>query len=358
MLDPKQIERDRERKKRQKRARFSGYVRSRKFKRKMKKALASDKVLNPASIDALDDGTVPRAGLPYKKYRNEILEIMSQNAILEHRTRVNPRTAQPFNYSIDTAQSIKKTSKSPSTIKKEPVAIKCEKVENVSKSKEKSKPSECHSQATNKQEKNSGKADNVQPRRRRRINYSEELVDEAFMYEQILHDKQKQQEKSKKANKVDMAGNGKVLPSASSSGNLSSSLRLLEQNAEISITPLKSRLVANDKKTLGASIPVKSEASFNITSSVSVHIKQRKSDPMESNLRISNITSLHTSNPDISMTTKKRKISCQYCQQTFLNQKLLAEHQVVHLRISLYKLNSTKILHPRLRRVSTNKQFW
>lgn len=358
-LDEKQLEKERERKKRQKRARFVGYVRSRKFKRKMKQSLASDKVLNPASVDVLNSEAIPKAGLPYKKYRNEILEIMSQNAILEHRTRVNRRAAQPFNYSIDTVQPMKKTSKSPpiSAIKKELPVIKSEAVEITMKFKGKLKPP-----------KNIGDAvgaapNNVQPRPRRRINYSEELVDEAFMYEQILFDKQKQQEKRKSTSKrmIPSTNDGSSLSavasapaaaSASAAGNLNSRIRLLEKSNEISITPVKTRLLAKEKEKLGANVPMplKAEPLFNITSSVSVHIKPRKSETIESNLRISNITSLHSTRD--TPPTKKRKISCNYCQQTFTDEKQLAVHQTVHLKVSAYKLDSKKILHPKLRRVS------
>lgn len=351
--DQKQLEKERERKRRQKRARFVGYVRSRKLKRKMKNSLANEQVLNPASVGLLNsDDAIPKA-LPYKKYRSEILEIMSQNAILEHRTRVNRRAAQPFNYSVDITQPPKKNFKAQipvSGVKKESMAIKCEQVEVASK--EKTNPSKSVSGGA------AGASDNnnMKPRSKRRINYSEELVDEAFMYEQMLHDKQKQQEKTKKTtnkkcNQVLMA-DGPIISSGtiSSAGNLDSRIRMLEQNNEISITPLVPRLVANEKKT---PIPTKTEPLFNITSSVSVHIKPRTKEPSGSNLRISNITSLHN-NRD-TPPSKKRKISCKYCEQAFANETQLASHQVVHLIVSAYKLDSTKILHPKLRRVSSNK---
>lgn len=363
-LDEKQLEKERERKKRQKRARFVGYVRSRKFKRKMKQSLANDKVLNPASVDVLKSEAIPKAGLPYKKYRNEILEIMSQNAILEHRTRVNRRAAQPFNYSIDAAQPMKKTSKSPpiSAIKKESPVIKSEAVEITMKFKGKLKPPKNNGDAV-------GTApNNVQPRPRRRINYSEELVDEAFMYEQILFDKQKQQEKRKSTSKrmtpstndgssLSAVASAPAAASASAAGNLNSRIRLLEKSNEISITPVKTRLLAKEKEKLGTSVPMpaKAEPLFNITSSVSVHIKPRKSETIESNLRISNITSLHSTRD--TPPTKKRKISCKYCQQTFTDEKQLAVHQTVHLKVSAYKLDSPKILHPKLRRVSCSASY-
>lgn len=353
----KQLEKEKDRRKRQKRQRFIGYVRSRKLKRKMKGAkaaaaavAANNSVLNPISIDAMDGTSIPKVDLPYKKYRSELLEIMSQNQILEHRTRVNRRAAQPFNYNVEATHPRNKTNKSQiGTVKQEqPSRMKI----STARTRMLQIPREIRSNPELEV------STSIHGRNKRRINYSEELVDEAFMYEQILHDKQHQQEKRKRcytkgapATKNDsMAAAASVIES----GNLDSRLRLLEQRNEISITPLKSRLITKDQHSdVKMPKPVKSEPLFNITSSVSVHIKPRQS--ASSSIQISNITSLHA-NRD-SPSNKRQKITCKCCSKTFADVKQLAVHQLVHLTVPLYKIDAKRILHPKLRRVSAYRKL-
>lgn len=385
LIDDKELERIKDRQRRKKRKKFIGYVRSRKIKRKLKIANAAraaqlalakttesnKKCINPLSIDAIN-GNIPKLELPYKKFRNAMFEIISQNEILEKRTRVHRRASQPFDYKRATAQAPgaafpKQTRKTFDNGATQPPPANNN---NINKARISSSgfDSDDHQMAST-----------CGSRNKRRINYSEELVDEAFMYEQILHDKQhhKQQKRKQSHTKtlqsksldgvLDAAVNSAAADAASGSGGLDSRLRLLEQRNEISIMPVRSRLMAKENPidAQHMPIPIKTEPLFNITSSVSVHIKSRPDQPTQ-NIQISNITSLHdeprattsaafsSSVPSsLALSKKRRKVSCDHCQKIFSNAKHLAKHQLEHVKISAYKIDTVRILNPKLRRVST-----
>lgn len=352
--EQRELEKKRVKSRRQKQKKFAGYIRSRKFRLKYKRRLQNQsepKVLNPVSVLLDDVGAIPRSELPYKKYRNANLEIISQNEILESRTRANRRTSQPFNYSVVSAQpqvAPKKKLSVGNLVKKEPV------IENNNVS----GPLKGTSKANTPQvSPHMDTSTGIRPRPRRRINYSEELVDEAFMYEQILHDKQRSQEHRKKEmTKIARQSlNNETIaarPNVPSPANLDSRLRLLEQRNEISIMPVKSRMLSNNsanKFDSNVSIPMKVEPLFNITSSVSV-FKPRKNEPTPPRLQISNITSLHSNL--LGPPSKRQKISCTYCTKTFSDEKQLAIHNMKHLQIPIHKLDDVQILNPKLRRVS------
>lgn len=340
-FDLKQLERDKDRLKRLKRKRFMGYVRSRKLKKKIKGSKGSgEQVINPISIDAMNTA-IPKMEVPYKKYRNEIYEIVSQNSILEHRTRVNRRTSQPFDYRTIANPENRSATPKNKLNKSLPIAVKRERLNDKSMGKSKMVPENSDTDTSN----------TGHGRNRRRINYSEELVDEAFMYEQILQDKQHQQEKRKRSLTKSVQQKSPASTSSSmGSGNLDSRLRLLEQRNEISITPVKSRSSTSKEKSSGKMpVPIKQEPHFNLTSSVSVHIKSRKNEAASS-IQISNIASLHD-NHGIPP-KKRRKCHCEYCGETFSDENSLVIHQSIHMQISMYKIDSKQILHPKLRRVS------
>lgn len=358
-FEQKQMEKERDKRRRQKRKRLAGYIRSRKVKRRLK-GQGVEHVLNPVSVQLTDDNTIPKADMPYKKYRNEILEIISQNEILESRTRVNRRASQPFNYGVVSAQpqqAPKKKSSLGNPLKKESQTVSNVKVSGPLKEKTKSRTT------VNTLEMDTS----PRARARRRINYSEELVDEAFMYEQILHDKQKSQEKRKKFTKrlIPQSKNNEsttAVRSEPSPANLDSRLRLLEQRNEISIMPVKSRMMEKDSANKFDSkmpIPMKAEPLFNITSSVSV-FKQRKSDQTppapSSSIQISNITSLHKNRAG--PLNKRRKISCTYCTKIFPDKNQLATHQMTHLQVSAHRIDAVQVLNPKLRRVSFIYSFF
>lgn len=398
-IDPKELERIKDRERRKKRKKFVGYVRSRKLKRKFRNVVASGtststasnkKCINPLSIDA----TIPKMELPYKKFRNAMFEIISQNEILANRTRVNRRTLEPFDYKRATTHKPQNVVPPPKKAQRQSlpnaVVSKAQLDRGVSPS-----PSAAAAAAASKSKPikkprmsssgldSSGDDNQLSQtcgsRNRRRINYSEELVDEAFMYEQILHDKQQQQKRKPSLTKplesksldgaLDAAVNTAAADAATAKpGNIDSRLRLLEQRNEISIMPVRSRLMAKDKQmdTLGGHrpIPIKTEPLFNITSSVSVHIKSRADQPVAAaasatatqNIQISNITSLHgkSGSPSHQPPSKKRrKIACDHCQRTLPDEKQLAIHQLEHMKISAYKIDAVRILNPKLRRVSS-----
>lgn len=396
----KELERIKERERRKKRKRFAGYIRSRKLKRKFRKVASgtststasNKKCINPLSIDAMNT-TIPKMELPYKKFRNAMFEIISQNEILANRTRVNRRTLEPFDYKRATTPSQTEAPLSPKKTQRKSLPNAA-----VSKARHDSSESPATTVPVNKSKaikkprvSSSGldsSGDDNQlcgSRNKRRINYSEDLVDEAFMYEQILHDKQQQQKrkhsvtKSSESKSVDGALDAAVNSAAAAdtvaatSEKIDSRLRLLEQRNEISIMPVKSRQMAKDKQmdTLGGHrpIPIKTEPLFNITSSVSVHIKSRADQPVAAvtattatatqNLQISNITSLHGKSASPSQQPplkKRRKIACDHCQRPLPDEKQLAIHQLEHMKISAYKIDTVRVLNPKLRRVSSLKE--
>lgn len=300
--------------------------------------------LHTPMTKSLNNNRLIKSEPAYKKYRNAIMEIIEQNEILEHRTRTNRKAAQPFVYDFPPIKSSKNESASSS------------KKRNRSNNNTPVSPIANSSRISSIDSQSLEISNSLQSRHRRRINYSEELVDEAFMYEQILFDQQKKQRK-RKSNENQKASS--PLPNTSSccsnnSKTIDSRLRLLEQRNEISIMPVKSRLsLATNANTntneLKMTNQTKTEPLFNITSSVSVHIKPRKDGNVSApNIQIAQIKSLHN---------KTGKIKCQYCSQAFDNDVLLAGHQVQHMKISAHKIDSIKILHPKLRRVSSMDLF-
>lgn len=391
-IDMKELERIKDRERRKKRKRFVGYVRSRKLKRKLKMAkvavdaatdstTSNKKCINPVSIDAMN-ATIPKLELPYKKFRNAMFEIISQNEILEHRTRVHRRTLEPFDYKRITKQQQSEAPKKPQRSLPHTI-VKAQPSDNdlspaVMKNKNKNKKQKIQLSLLGIDSDEHQMLQTCGSRNKRRINYSEELVDEAFMYEQILQDKHHQNQQQKRKQSLTKSLESKSLDGvldaavnsaaadAAASGNIDSRLRLLEQRNEISIMPVRSRLMAKEKQmdTHQMPIPIKTEPLFNITSSVSVHIKSRTDQPLAQNIQISNITSLHgkptasssSSSPSSSSqapSKKRRKISCDRCRRTFSDEKQLAIHQLEHMQISAYKIDAVRILHPKLRRVSS-----
>lgn len=359
--EQRQLEKERDKKRRQKRRTFAGYIRSRKFKRRLKTKVEQH-VLNPVSAPPNDHcTTIPKAEMPYKKYRNDILEIMSQNEILVSRTRVNRRTSQPFNYNVISSQP-QFGPKKKLSLKTEPSSTSDEHgilghaTQNI-----RSMTSQEQAQRQQPMSPALDTSPSIRPRPRRRINYSEDLVDQAFMYEQILHDKQKSPEKRKKgianvAQHTSPAKNDTIDSARSavpSPANLDSRLRLLEQRNEISIMPVKSRMMTKDNANKfdakSIPMPMKVEPLFNITSSVSV-FKPRKSDPSPSGLQISNITSLHSNRAGPS--SKRPKIACAHCTKAFADEHQLAVHNIEHIQVSVNKLDAIRVLNPKLRRVS------
>lgn len=369
------IKKEKERKQRMLRNRHMAGYRSRRNKRKRKGANSGDVTmpLNLANVSATNDDIIPKMNVPYKRHRSDILEIISNNEVYEKRTRKNRRTLQPFDYdSISSKpQAISRKGRSlPASSPKKDTKSK-EVIWSSSQAKTRrdetlllqttttttTKTTKTIATATGNTEADTSTS--IKPRSRRRINYSEELVDEAFMYEQILHDKQKQQEKYKKSiMKVSQTSNEQI----ATANNLDVRLRLLEQRKEISIMPVKTRLsISKDVSMVDPRIPrpikIKSEPLYNITSSVSVHIKPKAAETQTSStIQISNITSLHSNRE--TPPNKRQKISCKYCTRIVSDVKQLAIHEAnFHLKVKLQRVDAVKILHPKLRRVSVWNQL-
>lgn len=348
----KTLEKERNRLKKRRQHQFSGYVRSRALRNKHKKQIKvkTESNVGPRSEHNSNDSKSESSpmpnecdelsrplDLPYKKYRNPILEIISRNEILDSRTRTNRRTSKPFVYDFHSVKAQgSSTKKVPSaTVTSETISSK-KAVNEKSKSLmslNESRPSESPS------------------RRRRRINYSEELVDEAFMYEQMLENKQ-HEEKIQSPKKPGPASRKKTKEPNVSAGNIDSRLRLLEQRNEISIMPVKSRLVTKmdmaDPTILAASKP---EPLFNITSSVSVHIKPRTSTASTSEPTVPILHIRRGQNGYEATASKKGRVTCKKCNQKCADLKALAVHQLVHLSITAHRIDSGRVLHPKLRRV-------
>lgn len=337
----KALEKERNRHKRRRQHQVSGYVRSRALRNKHKKQIKMKTEPNVGPTRSQQhsnesDELAKPLDLPYKRYRNPILEIISQNEILDSRTRTNRRTSKPFVYDFHTVKA-----QGSSTKKVQPAT----------------KTSGTHSRKTVNETSKSSISLNessslVSPsRKRRRINYSEELVDEAFMYEQMLENKQ-HEEKRQSPKKPGPASSKQAKQPNVSVGNIDSRLRLLEQRNEISIMPVKSRLVSKtDTADASGSVKSKPQPLFNITSSVSVHIKPRNSTASKAEPCVPILHIRRGQNGYETTASKKRRVTCQKCNQKCADLKALAVHQLAHLSITAHRIDSGRVLHPRLRRV-------
>ncbi|XP_037026428.1 uncharacterized protein LOC119067515 isoform X2 [Bradysia coprophila] len=221
-----------------------------------------------------------------------------------------------------------------------------------------------------------------------RINYSEALVDEALMYEEMLLNQQAKEqlfiastiESSKqKAKTVDLGKNNfsmdyddsdtivKKTKLDVSLGNLgeiclsrkeklppresSTSTETVQKVesvgpdvrlSEISITPIskpKSTAVKADNQINVSLTDIKKtfksnpEIVFNISSAVSIQLK-----------------SAACSKTDQGQLSKGPSTTCQYCRKQFSDIKQLAVHQLVHLKVETHKIGSPLVLSPSFRR--------
>lgn len=339
---------------------------------------------------------------------------LSENDILENRTRTSRRSAQPFSYnekrnrSTITPDRHAVCTSQPRTVRTiEPLRIKTEKDKeqkvkavqplspaNASTSnEEKTEIALKVPQKTNKNlaKKSSSQKNTLlnhfsrvqtplsptrtsQPRVKPRINYSEDLVDEALLYEEMLLNTQREEQRmfnrtieSSRQPSMTAINGIKIEP------NLDSRLRLLEENDEITIVPLNKPkptiLPQTQKKPQQqqqqpsfaklisepmSSLPSNVKSIFNINSAVSVHMKPKATTSVPSTgLQITKIHSLHGAVE--SKPAAQKKIACKYCSESFDNVKLLAIHQATHLNVSVFKLGSKNILQKKYRRVSVSK---
>lgn len=218
-------------------------------------------------------------------------------------------------------------------------------------------------------------------RSKTRINYSEALVDEALMYEEILMDKEAKEqlviattiEASKKAadaNSQKTVAKGKNnfsfdyddTPPAISSKSCKASI---ESNAkeddsksasvknrlsEISITPISklSELKSGADKKIGSvslsdlkkSFKSNPDTVLNISSAVSIQLKSPAMPAMTMPMFADSALSPDLDGPQ----------TCTYCGEQYADIKILAIHQLQHLSVATRRISDKQILDPKFRR--------
>lgn len=215
-----------------------------------------------------------------------------------------------------------------------------------------------------------------------RINYSEELVDEALMYEEILLNN-REREQQIIMDKCRMLASKKseapvVLKLKSGETHMQKVTRtplattivpkpairtepIPVVGSEITLLPIvrpeKKSAAANKtgmhitldkiKKTLSTN-PAKV---YNFNSAVSIQLTSASSQSTPATsppgLAIKNIQSLFDGSTDSSI----RNIDCRFCSESFSNNKLLAMHQLMHLKLITHRVGQTQILPSKQRKV-------
>lgn len=288
-----------------------------------------------------------------KKNQNANLLLLTENEILESRTRTTRRASQPFSYQMPNKAKKTKVAKQrqsvaaslPShAIVKKPVTKNIS-ITDTKLNKETNKLSpKSKIQTTLLNHFPKFKTESViQPRNKTRINYSEELIDQALMYEELLLNKQHSKKKLSPK---------EVKKPPTTMVKLNSKLQFLKKSNEITLVPLYNQNASNSKNTHSptaiASNIIKGRS---INPAVTVQVKPNATITSSSGLQISEIKSLSTVVQKANF--KSGKIKCGYCRDTFKDTKQLAIHQLDHLKIATHKIGSGCILHPRFRRVSS-----
>lgn len=229
--------------------------------------------------------------------------------------------------------------------------------------------------------------ENKKKRQTSRINYSEALVDEALMYEEMLLNEQAKEQlfiastiessKLQKTKAIDIGKNsfsmdyddsdivpkknkfdvslenlGEICFSRKEKASKESNTTAdnVKKNeitgpdvglSEISITPIskqKATTISTDNqlnvslKEIKQTFKSNPEFVFNISSAVSIQLKSPaciKSDPSQ---------------------IQKGSTTCQYCRKAFADIKQLAVHQLTHLKLETHKIGSPLVLSPSYRR--------
>lgn len=217
-----------------------------------------------------------------------------------------------------------------------------------------------------------------------RINYSEALVDEALMYEEILMDKEAKEqlvmsttlESSKKEArkeaslqlskkvslnaveqwKADAVASSDICISKVCKSTAKPSVRPLPQpqqtntiSSEISITPIRKPGPARSSQSMQPLNVSLSEIKktfksnpdvvFNFNSSVSIQLKTVSSTPPAAKCESTSEISLNDG-----------PIKCKYCDRMCGNMNQLAVHQTQHLRLETHKIGESQVLAPKWRR--------
>lgn len=207
-----------------------------------------------------------------------------------------------------------------------------------------------------------------------RINYSEALVDEALMYEEMLLNEQAKEqlfiastiESSKQKTKAsDVLGKNNFSMDYDDSETVVKKTKFdmsLENLGEICVSR-KEKVLADTKigPDVGLSeisitpvakqktTPIKTDNQINVSLK---QIKQTfKSNP-ELVFNISSAVSIQLKSASRSepSQTQRGSTTCQYCRKTFADIKQLAVHQLIHLKIETHKIGSPLVLSPSFRR--------
>lgn len=293
------IHKQQQRQQKRRRKRLAGYIKSRKIKQKIRiKQEIYDEL---TAVNSKQDASTK---LPCRNKFTECKYIETNN-ILDSRIRTKRRATQPFEYAWE---ATKHRSASEKKLKKDvngnPIA---------------------HNPDLK-----------INPARKRpRVNYSEELLDDAIMFEQILVDEQSSMKNLLKMEPTEGSSN------MTAAKTVETQLRLLAKRKDIIIKQVCasssasasacasiSTLQPNDNNSSDKLPPL-----FNITSSVSVHIKK----PPKSQL--------------VTLPADQTKSFCKYCNKNFVDDKDLAIHQMDHLKITAYKMDGLRVLDPDLRSV-------
>lgn len=212
-------------------------------------------------------------------------------------------------------------------------------------------------------------------RKRQRVNYSEDLLDEALFYEEMLlnTNRKKQIPGTKKEflptiKKERISNDGtstEITLNQKHVTKLKPQTTHIQQESlpkfsnEITILPINKTDVRkqNPQKTkisstldsLTKTLSTNPEKVFKFNSAVSIQLKssQRASPAPSPGLTIQSVQSLFDDKSN-----GRDTIKCNYCRKPFESDNLLARHQTIHLKIVTHKIGQTQILHPKYRKVS------
>lgn len=221
-----------------------------------------------------------------------------------------------------------------------------------------------------------------------RINYSEALVDEALMYEEMLLNQQAKEqlfiastiETSKQQAKTVELGKNNFSMDYDDSDTMIKKTKLdvsLENLGEICVSR-KDKLIPKEFSTSTESAPKVETVGPDVgLSEISITpISKPKSTAVKTdnqiNLSLKDIKKTFKSNPEMvfnissavsiqlksaacikseqSQPSKGASTACQYCRKQFSDIKQLAVHQVTHLKVETHKIGSPLVLSPSFRR--------
>lgn len=199
-------------------------------------------------------------------------------------------------------------------------------------------------------------------RSKTRVNYSEALVDR--VYEEMLNTNEKQDKRPVLPDENVTKPKAMVITVSKTKNDAIPSV-----GSEITIVPIKKSddKLKNRDSAPGMSISLAKikktfstnpETVFKINSSVSIQLKssatkqtaQAPSSTNPSKLTIKSIQSLFDAS-----NSGEKTVKCRYCNESFGNLKLLAMHQLIHMRVVTHKIGHVQILHSKYRKVCISK---